>query len=77
MPLQVRIWDLRKQSCAYTLPAHTNLVSGVRYHQSGDFLVTSSYDETAKVWTAPGCAPLKVLKGHEGKVMSVDVSPGR
>eukprot|EP00043_Microstomoeca_roanoka_P026841 m.12697 g.12697 ORF g.12697 m.12697 type:complete len:124 (+) comp7000_c0_seq2:1657-2028(+) len=71
---KVRIWDLRKQQCVYTLPAHHNLVSGLRYHESGNFFVTCSYDQTAKVWTAPGCAPLKVLQGHEGKVMSIDVS---
>lgn len=28
------------------------------------------------MWTAPDCAPLKTLKGHDGKVMSVDASPG-
>ncbi len=28
----VRIWDLRKNSCVYILPAHTSLVSQVKYH---------------------------------------------
>jgi U4/U6 small nuclear ribonucleoprotein PRP4 len=36
----VRIWDLRKNGCAYTLPAHTNLVSQVKYH-SESFLCAS------------------------------------
>ena len=43
---------------------------------SGNFLVSSSYDASARIWTAPDCAPLKTLKGHDGKVMSVDASPG-
>lgn len=38
--------------------------------------MTASYDETARVWTSPDCAPLKILKGHDGKVMSIDVNPG-
>lgn len=28
----VRIWDLRKAGCAYVLPAHTSLISQVKYH---------------------------------------------
>jgi WD40 repeat protein len=27
----VRIWDLRKKNCAYTIPAHPSLVSNVRW----------------------------------------------
>lgn len=27
----VRLWDLRKQACVYTIPAHTNLVSHVKF----------------------------------------------
>ena len=42
----------------------------------GDFILTSSYDNTAKVWAHPGWTPLKTLAGHEGKVMCVDLSPG-
>ena len=29
----VRIWDLRKKACGYTLPAHTALISDLRYDQ--------------------------------------------
>jgi len=49
-----RIWDIRQRSCIYTIPAHTNLVSGVKC-QPGDgrFIATSSYDNSAKV-----CVPL-------------------
>ena len=39
-------------------------------------MITSSYDNTAKVWAHPGWTPLKTLAGHEGKVMCVDMSPG-
>lgn len=34
----------------YTIPAHTNIVSDVKYQKNGgDFLITSSYDQTVKV----------------------------
>ncbi|XP_077862427.1 U4/U6 small nuclear ribonucleoprotein Prp4-like [Saccoglossus kowalevskii] len=72
----VKIWDVRQRKCIYTIPAHTSLVSRVKFQKSnGDFLITSSYDNTAKVWSHPGWSPLMTLAGHEGKVMGVDVSP--
>ncbi|KAG1661438.1 U4/U6 small nuclear ribonucleoprotein Prp4 [Nymphon striatum] len=45
----VKIWNLRQRQCEYTIPAHTNLVSSVCFEgNSGNYLVTSSYDNTAK-----------------------------
>ena len=31
----VRLWDLRKKKCAYTLPAHSSLISHVRFEATG------------------------------------------
>eukprot|EP00054_Salpingoeca_dolichothecata_P004205 m.29833 g.29833 ORF g.29833 m.29833 type:complete len:523 (+) comp14416_c0_seq1:3-1571(+) len=73
----LRLWDIRRmdKACIYTLPAHTNLVTDVRFQQSaGEYLVSSSFDRTAKVWAVPTMTPLKTLQGHEDKVMSVDIS---
>ena len=48
----VRIWDLRKRNCLYTIPAHAGLVSNVRWQPgNGSYLVSSGYDNTAKVDT--------------------------
>lgn len=45
-----RIWDLRKRKSVYIIPAHSNLISQVKYEpQEGYFLATASYDMTAKV----------------------------
>lgn len=45
-----RIWDLRKKRSLYTIPAHANLISQIKFEpQEGYFLVTASYDMTAKV----------------------------
>lgn len=58
----------------YTIPAHSNLISQVKFEpQEGYFLVTASYDMTAKVWSARDFKPVKTLSGHEAKVTSVDV----
>jgi WD40 repeat protein len=50
---QVRIWDLRKKNCAYIIPAHSALVSHVKYQPvHGKYLLTTSYDKTCKAWNA-------------------------
>ncbi|CAI5981903.1 unnamed protein product [Closterium sp. NIES-64] len=59
----------------YVIPAHTRLVSVVRYEpRDGLLLLTAGYDNTAKVWSGRDFKPVKVLAGHEGKVMGADVA---
>ncbi|KAH8266160.1 hypothetical protein KR038_007453 [Drosophila bunnanda] len=71
-----KIWDLRRRQPVYTIPAHTNLISDVKYQQEcGSFLVTCSYDSTTKIWSNKTWQPLKTLQGHDNKVISVDISP--
>ncbi|CUM64406.1 uncharacterized protein PRCAT00002009001 [Priceomyces carsonii] len=41
---------------------------------NGTFLVSSSYDGTAKIWSADNWVQVKTLKGHSDRVMSCDVS---
>ena len=36
---KVMIWDLRKRKAVYTIPAHTNLISYVKFH--GKFALVS------------------------------------
>lgn len=72
----VRIWDLRKKSCVYCIPAHRSLVSAVRWQPGeGHYLLTASYDAAVKLWSTRDWSLLKVLAGHEGKVMSADIAP--
>ena len=69
-----QIWDIRQQKCIYTIPAHNNIVTSLRYQRGmGDFLVSCSYDTNASIWACPGFLPIKTLP-HQGKLMSLDVS---
>ncbi|KAI3990720.1 hypothetical protein MKX01_023020 [Papaver californicum] len=70
-----RIWDLRKKKSLYIIPAHSNLISQVKFDpQEGYFLATASYDMTAKLWSARDFKPIKTLSGHESKVSSLDIA---
>lgn len=58
----VRIWDLRKKNCAYIIPAHSSLISAVKYQPvHGNYLVTSSYDNSCKIWNATTYSHVKTL----------------
>ncbi|KAJ1679550.1 hypothetical protein EV182_001823, partial [Spiromyces aspiralis] len=43
----------------------------------GLYLASSSYDGTVKIWSADTWKLVKSLPGHEGKVMSLDISQGK
>ncbi|KAI5560350.1 hypothetical protein BDE02_16G041500 [Populus trichocarpa] len=42
--------------------------------QEGCYLVTSSYDMTAKVWSGRYFKPVKTLSAHEAKVTSLNIN---
>ena len=75
----------------YTIAAHNSLVSDVKFYRSpasgaagaergwdvnGLFLVSGSFDSTVKLWSADDWKLKCELTGHDGKVMSVDVTNG-
>ena len=82
----IRIWDLRKQSTVagsaqgeggslYTIGAHSSLISNVRWEpREGLYLLSSSYDATAKLWDGKSFNLVKTLAGHEGKVMRAEIA---
>jgi len=71
----IKIWDLRKRKQFASIPAHSNLITQLRFdrHHNGEYLVSSSFDGTAKIWSTRDWKMLRSLRGHEGKVMGVDL----
>ena len=45
------------------------------FNPTGDRIVTSSYDKTARIWDVPSGTETAVLKGHEGAVERAEFSP--
>lgn len=72
--LQARIWDLRMKKTSYVLPAHSNVISDVRFSSSGELLLTSAFDGLLKVWGTRDFSLLRTLSGHTGRVMACDIS---
>jgi len=72
-----KVWDLRRRNIEYTIPAHTNVVSNVSFERAngGEYLLTASYDGTAKLWANKTWQPLATLKGHDSRLMGCDISP--
>ena len=57
------------------LLSHEGSVSSVAVSPDGAFIVTGSWDSTARIWDAKSGIERAVLEGHEGWVTSVAVSP--
>jgi len=74
----IKIWDLRKRKQFASIPAHSNLVTQLRFdrHDNGEYLVSSSFDATVKIWSTRDWNILTTMRGHEGKVMGVDLLKG-
>ena len=71
----LKIWDLRRQSCINSIPAHNKLISDVKFSpHNSKFLLTSSYDHTCKIWSTKDWSLAKILVAHESKVTSVSIS---
>ena len=62
-------------SLANTLTGHANIVWSVAVSPDGQTLVSSSGDETIKIWNLRTGALLRTLSGDAGMVLSVAVSP--
>jgi U4/U6 small nuclear ribonucleoprotein PRP4 len=78
----IKVWDMRRpRRAATSIPAHTNLITKLKFahstsSQNGEFLVSSSFDGTGKIWSTRDWKLLNTLRGHEGKVMGIDILDG-
>ena len=54
---------------------HTSSISSAVYSPDGKYIVTASWDNTAKIWQAPEGRLLRELKGHTASLTSAFFSP--
>lgn len=65
---QVRIWDVKTQTCLVTLSGHSGAVTALRFSRDGALLASGSADTTLVVWDVVGEAGLCRFKGHKDAV---------
>jgi Prp8 binding protein len=53
----IKIWDLRKTDVLYTLPGHTDTVTGLRLSPDGSYLLSNSMDNSVVMWDIRPFAP--------------------
>mmetsp|Transcript_24992 Transcript_24992/g.36941 ORF Transcript_24992/g.36941 Transcript_24992/m.36941 type:complete len:512 (-) Transcript_24992:318-1853(-) len=73
----IKVFDMRQRKIFASIPAHSRLISQLRFSHSatkGEYLASSSFDATAKLWSTRDWRILSTLKGHEGKVMGIGLT---
>lgn len=69
------MWDTRSNQLVQHYDAHTGSVNSVAFHPSGNFLLSSSNDNTLKVWDLREGQLFYTLHGHEGATTCAAFSP--
>ena len=75
----LNLWDTAKGQLIATLPGHTDAVVSVGFSDNGDWLLSTSYDETARLWDLRDRLKPReaaVLKDHTWWVWDAVFSPG-
>ena len=67
--------DYTKFKCLKTLEGHKYSVLSVAYSPDGTKIISSSWDNTIKIWDANTGQCLKTLEGHSETIISVAYSP--
>lgn len=67
------VWRVEDGVQIAGIGSHDFAVTGLDHHEDG-MVATSSVDETVRLWDLDERAPLQTLYGHEGPVLSVDLS---
>jgi WD40 repeat protein len=76
-------WDVAAQSARRVahVRSHPNQISSLAFTHDGQFLVSGSWDNSAKVWAVsdtsgqPALQELRTLEAHDDAVLSVALSP--
>lgn len=82
-----RLWELETGYCTKTLQGYSNTIYAIALHSPQRLLASAHEDQTIKLFDFNGptasakasstaqIAPFRMLRGHTGRVLSVDFSP--
>jgi ribosome assembly protein 4 len=69
----VKIWNVRTQSCVFTLSGHTDSVEAVKWGGE-DLVYSASRDRTIKVWNPHRGILVRTLTGHGHRINTLALS---
>ena len=62
----VKLWDMEKGECIFTLAKHTEPVYSVAFNPTGDLVATGSFDKCLHVWNVKDGTLARSLRGGSG-----------
>uniref|UniRef100_A0A0A9W3D1 Lissencephaly-1 homolog n=1 Tax=Lygus hesperus TaxID=30085 RepID=A0A0A9W3D1_LYGHE len=68
----LRVWDVGRSVCLFTLEGHDNWVRGVVFHPHGKYIVSASDDKSLRVWDIRNKRCAKKLEAHPHFCTSLD-----
>lgn len=66
----VQMWDVERGTECLSLTGHTAEIVSVCFNNTGDLLVTGSFDHDSRLWDVRTGQCVHVLSGHRGEVSS-------
>uniref|UniRef100_A0A914R988 Uncharacterized protein n=1 Tax=Parascaris equorum TaxID=6256 RepID=A0A914R988_PAREQ len=73
-PGLIYMYHIASQLLIRTFPGHMDRVTSISVSKNGHFFVSTSIDQTVRIWAFTQNEPIRVLKPHKGKVMCSVVS---
>ena len=71
---RVWLWDLETGEVIRTFEGHGHIVNEVRFHPSGLYLISSSWDGTIRVWNPVTGQEVRQFTGHGSETFGIDFS---
>ncbi|KAK0449697.1 coatomer WD associated region-domain-containing protein [Desarmillaria tabescens] len=74
---KIKVWDIRPQNrrCLFTLHGHLDYVRTVQFHHEMPWIISTSDDQTIRIWNSTSRNCIAVLTGHSHYVMSAFFHP--
>lgn len=71
---EIYLYEIATSDLIRTFTGHEAIVNEVRYHPSGDFLVSTSWDGTIRVWNIATGREIRQFTGHASETFGIDFS---
>lgn len=69
----IRVWDIRKRSVAYSMLGHTDTICSLQVSPDGQTLLSNSHDSTVRTWDVrPFAPPERHIQTYDGAATGLE-----